>query len=155
MSKSKKISRRNALKSGIKGSLVGLGFSKAPYAFTKSKVTLRVMGTHVTLQEELRKRAMKDLGINIEFEAKGSAAVLQKAAANPKSFDLYEQWSDSINILWQAKAIQPIEIERIANWDEINSLTKTGRITDNAKICLLYTSPSPRDLSTSRMPSSA
>jgi len=27
-------------------------------------------------------------------------------------------------------------------------------VTDN-KICLLYTSPSPRDLSTSRMPSSA
>ena len=26
---------------------------------------------------------------------------------------------------------------------------------DNAKVCLLYTSPSPRDLSTSRMPSSA
>ena len=31
------------------------------------------------------------------------------------------------------------------------------KIKDNAKIlsCLLYTSPSPRDLSTSRMPSSA
>ena len=27
--------------------------------------------------------------------------------------------------------------------------------TDGYKICLLYTSPSPRDLSTSRMPSSA
>ena len=27
--------------------------------------------------------------------------------------------------------------------------------TDWARICLLYTSPSPRDLSTSRMPSSA
>ena len=29
------------------------------------------------------------------------------------------------------------------------------RFTDDATICLLYTSPSPRDLSTSRMPSSA
>ena len=28
-------------------------------------------------------------------------------------------------------------------------------VADNAKNCLLYTSPSPRDLSTSRMPSSA
>ena len=28
-------------------------------------------------------------------------------------------------------------------------------IKDQVKICLLYTSPSPRDLSTSRMPSSA
>ena len=30
-----------------------------------------------------------------------------------------------------------------------------AEITDPAKVCLLYTSPSPRDLSTSRMPSSA
>ena len=32
-----------------------------------------------------------------------------------------------------------------------------GRSVDNvkSKVCLLYTSPSPRDLSTSRMPSSA
>ena len=28
-------------------------------------------------------------------------------------------------------------------------------VTDGADTCLLYTSPSPRDLSTSRMPSSA
>ena len=28
-------------------------------------------------------------------------------------------------------------------------------LSDQEKICLLYTSPSPRDLSTSRMPSSA
>ena len=28
-------------------------------------------------------------------------------------------------------------------------------LSDGMKICLLYTSPSPRDLSTSRMPSSA
>ena len=30
-----------------------------------------------------------------------------------------------------------------------------GEITTTAWVCLLYTSPSPRDLSTSRMPSSA
>ncbi|MFT7108945.1 MAG: putative spermidine/putrescine transport system substrate-binding protein [Psychrobacter glaciei] len=62
----------------------------APYVFAKTKTTLRVMGTHVTLQEEIRKQAMKDLGINIEFEAKGSAAVLQKASVPPHSFDLFE-----------------------------------------------------------------
>ena len=32
---------------------------------------------------------------------------------------------------------------------------RAGQIIEEAKICLLYTSPSPRDLSTSRMPSSA
>ncbi len=113
-----------------------LALSKAPYVFSKTKTTLRVMGTHVTLQEEIRKMAMKDLGIDIVFEAKGSAAVLQKAAASPSSFDLYEQWSNSINILWQADAIAPIEIDRIKNWKEINPLSKTGQIVPEAKIGL-------------------
>ena len=32
---------------------------------------------------------------------------------------------------------------------------KAGHVRIDIKACLLYTSPSPRDLSTSRMPSSA
>ena len=130
----KKISRREFLDSGVKATVAGAMAMHAPYVFSKKKYTLRVLGTHVTLQEELRKKAMQDLGIELVFEPKGSAAVLQKAASNPSSFDLYEQWSDSINILWQAKAIQPIEIERLKHWSEINAITKEGRITPGAKL---------------------
>lgn len=130
----KKLSRRNFLINATKATLASYGLVKAPMVFSKTIPTVRVLGTHVTLQEELRQRAMKDLGINLVFEPKGSAAVLQKAASNPHSFDLYEQWSDSINILWQAQAIQPIEIERIKNWHEINSLVKNGKISENAWI---------------------
>lgn len=129
----KKISRRGFLTDSLKASAVGYSALKAPYVFTKTTPTVRVLGTHVTLQEELRKMAMKDLGINLVFEPKGSAAVLQKAAANPASFDLYEQWSDSINVLWSAGAIQPIEVERLKYWNEINQLTKTGKIVPDAR----------------------
>ncbi|TMO40473.1 signal peptide prediction [Pseudoalteromonas sp. S4389] len=126
--------RRDFLKTlGVGAAASTLAF-KAPYVFAKNKVTLRVMGTHVTLQEELRQRAIRELGINIEFTPMGSAAVLQKAAADPSSFDLYEQWSDSINILWQADAIQPIEVDRLVYWDEINPLSKTGKIVPDAKL---------------------
>jgi putative spermidine/putrescine transport system substrate-binding protein len=37
-------------------------------------------------------------------------------------------------VLWQAGAIQPIEIDRIANWSEINDLTRVGRLTPNANL---------------------
>ena len=37
----------------------------------------------------------------------------------------------------------------------IGSVETYGAMTQDLKACLLYTSPSPRDLSTSRMPSSA
>ena len=132
--KDKKYSRREVLKNSAKTLAVGCAAIHAPYVLSKKTTTLRVLGTHVTLQEELRKKAMQDLGINLVFEAKGSAAVLQKAASEPGSFDLYEQWSDSINILWQAKAIQPIETERIKYWNEINPLSKTGKLTPDSKM---------------------
>tara|TARA_B100001971_G_scaffold111365_1_gene102421 strand:- start:50805 stop:52091 length:1287 start_codon:yes stop_codon:yes gene_type:complete len=106
----------------------------APYIIAKKTPTVRVLGTHVTLQETLRQKAMKDLGIKLEFTPAGSAAVLQKASASPESFDLYEQWSDSINILWSAGAIQSIEIDRLKYWKEINPLTKTGKIAESARI---------------------
>ncbi len=128
----KKSSRRDFILNTAKAGVAVSTVFSAPYIIAKKRQTVRVMGTHVTLQEELRKQATKDLGINLEFQPAGSAAVLQKAASDPSSFDLYEQWSDSINILWSAKAIQGIDIDRLKYWKEINPLTKTGRITDGA-----------------------
>lgn len=108
--------------------------SSAPYVFAKkTPIKLRILGTHVTLQEELRQRAMADLGFEINFEPKGSAAVVQKASMFPESFDLYEQWSNSINILWSSGSIKPILKERIQHWSEINSLTKTGKLNEQSK----------------------
>ena len=126
--------RRRFLRTLGQGAAVSTLALKAPYVLAKKKVTLRVMGTHVTLQEELRQRAMRELGIHLVFAPMGSAALLQKAAADPSSFDVYEQWSDSINILWQAGAIQPIDVDRLTYWDEINNLTKTGQLTKNARV---------------------
>ena len=39
--------------------------------------------------------------------------------------------------------------------DKITALEARNKMLSEALLCLLYTSPSPRDLSTSRMPSSA
>ena len=66
---------------------------------------------------------------------------------------------------WQAlEAIKVLSNIGEPLWRKIllfNALTQSVRtihfdpVPENLKICLLYTSPSPRDLSTSRMPSSA
>jgi len=96
--------------------------------------TIKVLGTHVTLQETIRQQAEKDLGIRIEFYPGGDAEVLLKASTDPTSFDLYEQWSDSINVLWGADTIQPIEVSKLTYWNEINALSKTGRLTPDASL---------------------
>lgn len=126
--------KRKTLKQLATVVTAGTVFSQAPYVFARNKTRIRVLGTHVTLQEALRERAMQDLGIEISFEPRGSAAVLQKASMSPQSFDLYEQWSNSINVLWRAGAIQPIDKKRLQYWEEINPLTKTGKLSKDAKV---------------------
>jgi putative spermidine/putrescine transport system substrate-binding protein len=100
--------KRSSLKILASGALSVAAVCQAPYVFAKTRTKLRILGTHVTLQEELRQKATEDLGIDLEFEAKGSAAVLQKASVNPASFDLYEQWSNSIRPLWTSGSLQAI-----------------------------------------------
>lgn len=132
-----KLTRRKFLEKSSIGvaSLATLSSPAIPRRVWASEpVKLRVLGTHVTLQEPIRQRAMRDLNIDIEFTPGGSAYVLQKAATRPQSFDLYEQWSDSIRVLWEANAIQPIETERIENWAEVNSLAKQGRLSAGDRI---------------------
>jgi putative spermidine/putrescine transport system substrate-binding protein len=130
---SQDVSRRQALKS-ISQAVVGVtAITQTPYVFSRQRTQLRVLGTHVTLQEKLRQKAMDDLDIDLIFEPRGSAAVLQKASMNPQSFDLYEQWSNSIRPLWASGSIQPIEKKRLRYWDEINPLSKTGKISTDAR----------------------
>lgn len=130
------ITRRDFLKKGATltagAAVTSLNFPAILHAKNKYP-TIKVVGTHVTLQEEIRIKAQKDLGINIEFYPGGSAEVILKAITNPNSFDIYEQWSNSIRVLHQADAIQPIDTKKLKYWNEINSLSKTGRISPNAR----------------------
>ncbi|MCW5205352.1 extracellular solute-binding protein [Desulfobulbus sp. F5] len=131
------MNRRTFLQQSGKLGAAALAATAFPrLAKATSKPTIKVVGTHVTLLESIRQQAEHDLGINIEFYPGGDAEVLLKASTDPTSFDLYEQWSNSIKVLWQAKTIQPIDIRRLTYWDEINSLSKTGRISDKAKLGL-------------------
>ncbi|MFT6988912.1 MAG: putative spermidine/putrescine transport system substrate-binding protein [Paraglaciecola sp.] len=130
---STEITRRQALKSISQAVVGATAITQAPYVFAKKLTQLRVLGTHVTLQEKLRQKAMEDLNIDLIFEPRGSSAVLQKALMNPQSFDIFEQWSDSIRPLWTMGSIQPIDKKRLQYWDEINPLCKTGKVSSEAR----------------------
>ena len=47
------------------------------------------------------------------------------------------------------------DIKHFRGQIDIGEIPRPGGFTSEGLLCLLYTSPSPRDLSTSRMPSSA
>ena len=81
-------------------------------------------------------------------------------AQNPWKMDHYkdrlanyyqaEQQSYALNILDTLSTSTKLSLSEICSRLSVNPL-----FANRANLCLLYTSPSPRDLSTSRMPSSA
>ncbi|GAA4165095.1 ABC transporter substrate-binding protein [Shinella granuli] len=106
----------------------------APAVHTAGKPKLRVLGTAISLLEELRVKAEADLGIEVSFDNNDFIVTQHKAAQEPDSYDIYDQCFHNLDIVWYWRAIQPIEIARIALWDEINDLTKTGQIGPGARL---------------------
>lgn len=106
----------------------------APALATAGRPKLRVLGTAISLLEELRVGAEKDLGIEIAFDNNDFLTTQHKAAQEPGSYDIYDQCFHNLDIVWYWRAIQPIDVNRIALWDEITDLTKTGRIGPNARL---------------------
>ncbi|MBW5414522.1 PotD/PotF family extracellular solute-binding protein [Pseudomonas sp. MAG002Y] len=97
-------------------------------------VTLRVLGTSVTLLESIRQRAEEELGIRLVYEIHNVQQAQRIAVMQPERYDLYDQWFHNVDFVWPAGAIQPIDIRRIALWDEINDLPKRGRLHTSDKL---------------------
>ena len=75
-------------------------------------------------------------------------------------------WSEDVRVLKRMIAVAALALPMLAGAEEIGQVSTVFKFLgpndrivveafDDPKVCLLYTSPSPRDLSTSRMPSSA
>ena len=94
---------------------------------------LRVLGTEITLLPEIRAQAEADLGIAVAFETLDFLSAQRKAATDPASFDIYDQCFHSLDIVWFWQALQPIDTGRIALWDEMGELSRTGRVGPQAQ----------------------
>lgn len=94
---------------------------------------LRILGTNVTLIEDIRLLAERDLGIGIQYENLDGVASQQKGVLEPESYDIIDLWFNNVDLLWTAGAVQPIDTGRIVLWDEVGDLTKTGRLTRDAR----------------------
>lgn len=106
----------------------------APAIHLHGRPVLRVLGTEITLLESVRKRAEADLGITLCFENLDFISAQRKAAAQPAAYDVYDQCFHNLDIVWFWRAIQSIDLKRIARWSEVSDLTKTGRIHPGAAI---------------------
>lgn len=99
---------------------------------TVKRRALRVLGTSITLLLPVREQARADLGFDIDFTELDFLDCQRQAAMTPSAYDIYEQCFHNLDIVWFWGALQPIDIARIREWDNISDLVKLGGVSKYA-----------------------
>lgn len=97
-------------------------------------VTLRQFGTGVSNLNDVAAKVKEDLGFTLEMTALDSDSVAQRAATQPKSFDIadIEYWI--CKKVWPAGNLQPMDTSKIENYDKIVGIFRNGKLTPESVI---------------------
>ncbi|MEM9355091.1 MAG: extracellular solute-binding protein [Pseudomonadota bacterium] len=133
------ISRRKILKGSAATAAIAAGSGAITgfptiWAQNIKNVTLRQFGTGVSNLNEVAKKVKEDLGFTLEMTALDSDSVAQRAATQPKSFDIadIEYWI--CKKVWGAGNLQPMDTSKIKNYDKIVGIFKSGKLTPESTI---------------------
>lgn len=89
-------------------------------------VTLRLIGTGVSQINEIRNKAQEDLGFKLDMRALSTEENNQIAITQPDQYDIFDGEYFSLPLVVPSGNLQPIDIKRIANYDQIVSFFRTG-----------------------------
>ena len=134
----KGVSRRALLKgtAAVGVAAVGSGVIGAPMIWAQNikDVTLRQFGTGVSNLNEVAEKVKEDLGFTLEMTALDSDSVTQRAATQPKSFDIadIEYWI--CKKVWGAGNLQAMDTSKIKNYDKIVGIFRSGKLTPESTI---------------------
>ncbi|MFK7893963.1 MAG: PotD/PotF family extracellular solute-binding protein [Granulosicoccus sp.] len=127
--------RRRLLKGAAAGVAAGT-ITGAPMIWAQNikDVTLRQFGTGVSNLNDVANKVKEDLGFTLEMTALDSDSVAQRAATQPKSFDIadIEYWI--CKKVWPAGNLQPMDTSRIENYDKIVGIFRNGKLTPESTI---------------------
>ena len=136
---SKGLSRRTLLKgtAATAGAAIGSGaITGFPTIWAQNikDVTLRQFGTGVSNLNDVANKVKEDLGFTLEMTALDSDSVTQRAATQPKSFDIadIEYWI--CKKVWPTGNLQAMDTSKIANYDKIAGIFRSGKLTPESVI---------------------
>src|SRR5471030_2829489 len=133
------LSRRSVIKGGA--AAVGLAAGSGAitgfptiWAQNIKNVTLLQFGTGVSNINEVAQKVKEDLGFTLEMSALDSDAVAQRAATQPKSFDIadIEYWI--CKKVFPTGNLQPMEAKKIKSYGKIVGIFIDGKLTPESTI---------------------
>ncbi len=131
------LSRRTLLK-GAAATITAAGATTlgAPMIWAQEikDVVLRQVGTGVSAFNEVAAKVQEDLGFTLEMTALDSDSVTQRAATQPDSYDIadIEYWI--AKKVWPTGNLQPMEVSKLANYDQIVGIFRDGKLTPESVI---------------------
>ncbi|WP_339764642.1 PotD/PotF family extracellular solute-binding protein [uncultured Hoeflea sp.] len=137
--KTNSVSRRSLLKgtAAVAGAAIGSGaITGFPTIWAQNikDVTLRQFGTGVSNLNDVAIKVKEDLGFTLEMTALDSDSVTQRAATQPKSFDIadIEYWI--CKKVWPTGNLQAMDTSKIKNFDKISPIFTTGKLTPESTV---------------------
>ena len=134
-----RVSRRSVLKGAAATTGLALGSGAVTgfptiWAQNIKDVTLRQFGTGVSNLNDVADKVKEDLGFTLEMTALDSDSVTQRAATQPKSFDIadIEYWI--CKKVWSSGNLQAMDTSKIKNYDKIVGIFKSGKLTPDSVI---------------------
>ena len=96
--------------------------------------SIRSVGLGVSIINEIQSKASKDLGFAVRGQALGYGAMFGKMLNQNDQFEIGEGYYNDFDVMIPSKVFQPIDTQRIKDWDKVTNLCKTGRLTPGSKI---------------------
>ena len=131
----KGLSRRSVLKgtAAIGAATAVTGFPTV-WAQNIKNVTLRQFGTGVSNLNDVETKVKEDLGFTLEMTALDTDSVTQRAATQPKSFDIADIEYFICKKVWAAGNLQAMDTKKIKNYDKIAGTFRSGKLTPESTI---------------------
>lgn len=94
---------------------------------------IRTIGLGVSIINEIQGQASKDLGFPVRGQALGYGGMFSKMLNQNDQYEVAEGYFNDMDVFIPAKVWQPIDTQRIKEWDKVTNLTKTGKLTAESK----------------------
>ena len=124
------VSRRTFVASSVAAGAAISGFP----AIVRGADPIRTIGLGVSIINEIQGQASRDLGFAVRGQALGYGAMFGKMLNQNDQYEIAEGYYNDMDVMLPAKVWQPIDTQRIKDWDKVTDLCKTGKLTPESNI---------------------